>query len=561
LVFVVALALAASAAAVEQRDIPDGVLSGEPGVATANFGANLVTWSPNVPFERGVLTIVGRGDAALRREFGYADQISFDLTDGKGNLLPDGDYSFEVKLYQKADVEAGARRSAPVTATEEQVQEPEVTSVRASGRFQIVNGLLVAPATPEMRSLQRTSDAAPKVFDHTGDFSVSGKLLTGTDGIPIEDVHIQCDDQDGSCPAGIVFQNADAGTTVTAQQWAIQVSRDRMGFRNGATLDGTVVATMETGAPANSLYIDSTGRVGFGADPGTSTAPNRHLVMTRDGSFFDLVIENNAGDWWLGERTSTLFGQCISGSGAGYTCPVRIYEDAPSFQLNLTPDGIGIGTDTPDVQLDVRGQAQVRAPTGSGRLIFDTADPANDKFSFLLFRNTGVNGAGIIYRQSNADFYAYDYLNSHFIWRYRTGVQDFVIEDPSVNVGIGKNNPTQRLDVNGNIVASGTITPSSDVNAKTDFAEIDAMEVLSGIESLPVTAWRFKEEADGVRHIGPMAQDFKAAFGVGTDERHIATIDSDGVALAGLKALYSLVQELQAENQELRERLSRLEAQ
>jgi hypothetical protein len=228
--------------------------------------------------------------------------------------------------------------------------------------------------------------------------------------------------------------------------------------------------------------------------------------------------------------------------------------------LYVIDDKVGIHTSVPDFELDVRGQAQVRAETGSGRLVFDTADPGNDKFSYLLFRNTGVNGAGIIYRQSSDDFYAWDYVNNHFIWRYRNGQQNFVIEDANVNVGIGTAVPTERLHVNGNIYATGTITPSSDVHAKTDFAEIDATEILDRIAGLPLSSWRFKTESQDVRHIGPMAQDFKAVFGVGTDERRIATVDSDGVALAGIQGLYQLLGEKDRQIDQLEQRLSELEA-
>jgi hypothetical protein len=34
-----------------------------------------------------------------------------------------------------------------------------------------------------------------------------------------------------------------------------------------------------------------------------------------------------------------------------------------------------------------------------------------------------------------------------------------------------------------------------------------------------------------------MAQDFHEAFGVGRDERHITTVDADGVALAAIQGL------------------------
>jgi hypothetical protein len=46
-----------------------------------------------------------------------------------------------------------------------------------------------------------------------------------------------------------------------------------------------------------------------------------------------------------------------------------------------------------------------------------------------------------------------------------------------------------------------------------------------------------------VRHIGVMAQDFAAAFSVGEDERHISTVDADGVAIAAIQGLYEIVRE------------------
>ena len=60
--------------------------------------------------------------------------------------------------------------------------------------------------------------------------------------------------------------------------------------------------------------------------------------------------------------------------------------------------------------------------------------------------------------------------------------------------------------------------------------------------------WRYKTQSDhSIRHIGPMAQDFYAAFDVGGDEKHIATVDADGVALAAIQGLYEIVQENQQE--------------
>ena len=88
------------------------------------------------------------------------------------------------------------------------------------------------------------------------------------------------------------------------------------------------------------------------------------------------------------------------------------------------------------------------------------------------------------------------------------------------------------------------------------------------------TAWRrpgdhleLQEPGPTIRHMGPVAQDFYAAFGVGEDDTHISTIDADGVALAAIQGLYQVVQEqasqiaaLQAENAALEARLAALEA-
>jgi len=84
---------------------------------------------------------------------------------------------------------------------------------------------------------------------------------------------------------------------------------------------------------------------------------------------------------------------------------------------------------------------------------------------------------------------------------------------------------------------------------------------------VPVSTWRYRAEESGARHMGPMAQDFKAAFGLGDSDRHITTVDADGVALAAVAGLNGIskehearIRQLTRENAELRARLERLES-
>jgi len=110
---------------------------------------------------------------------------------------------------------------------------------------------------------------------------------------------------------------------------------------------------------------------------------------------------------------------------------------------------------------------------------------------------------------------------------------------------------------------SSAWTTLSDRNSKTNLAPVDARAVLERLAALPMQTWNWKAQEASIRHIGPMAQDFHAAFGVGEDERHITTVDADGVALAAIQGLnQKLTEELKrrdAENTELKERLEVLE--
>ena len=105
---------------------------------------------------------------------------------------------------------------------------------------------------------------------------------------------------------------------------------------------------------------------------------------------------------------------------------------------------------------------------------------------------------------------------------------------------------------------------TSDRHAKQEFKPVDSRDILDRVVAMPIQTWSFKIDGD-TRHIGPMAQDFHAAFQVGTDERHIATVDADGVALAAIQGLYGVVREkesriatLERELKELKEQVKRL---
>lgn len=110
-------------------------------------------------------------------------------------------------------------------------------------------------------------------------------------------------------------------------------------------------------------------------------------------------------------------------------------------------------------------------------------------------------------------------------------------------------NGTTGADTAGVLVAAGggSWSSLSDRNAKQNFSPINSREILQRVANIPILKWNYKSQDAGVQHIGPMAQDFAAAFSVGEDDKHITTVDADGVALAAIQGLNEIVQAQQAE--------------
>jgi hypothetical protein len=103
-------------------------------------------------------------------------------------------------------------------------------------------------------------------------------------------------------------------------------------------------------------------------------------------------------------------------------------------------------------------------------------------------------------------------------------------------------------------------TTLSDRNAKKNFQAVDTKAVLDKLAAISVQEWNYNWEKDSdVPNIGPMAQDFKHAFYPGRDDTGISTLEFDGVELAAIQGLNQKVEAKDAEIQDLKTRLERLE--
>jgi hypothetical protein len=116
------------------------------------------------------------------------------------------------------------------------------------------------------------------------------------------------------------------------------------------------------------------------------------------------------------------------------------------------------------------------------------------------------------------------------------------------------------------LTTGGTWTNASDRNIKENIRPVDSSELLDKLAALPISEWNYKVEDDETRHVGPMAQDFQEAFGLGDSDKAISTVDASGVALAAIQALKKQTDEQAAALKErdrliadLQSRMERLE--
>ncbi len=217
------------------------------------------------------------------------------------------------------------------------------------------------------------------------------------------------------------------------------------------------------------------------------------------------------------KKLSLVLGMMLTGA-TGMVAADSLYVDASG--------NVGVGTNVPEVNIHVLDSGAAGTKT--------------------LFRieNTGNTKFGVKNNEANTEW-AFANPGSEF----RLSKQGSGVVEMAVQTG-------------GDVVIAGVLTQGSDRNSKTNIKEIDPSDILEKVAQLPISSWSYKHQRDAT-HIGPMAQDFYAIFGLGDNDKRIATLDTSGVALAAIQALTKKVETLQkelAEQKAIAARVETLEA-
>ena len=297
--------------------------------------------------------------------------------------------------------------------------------------------------------------------------------------------------------------------TSEAQSWYLK-NRNEGRFEISDSTSGGNQFSIEGGAPDNAFYIRSNGDIGIGTD---NPQRNLHIVGNH------IRIEDSNSTWdlnpgsqglWLNQADPTVFGV------------LKLQNDAPANSLVANQDGVGVGTDSPETRLSVY-------------------EDAGGDANLLTLTNSG--GSRILFKDRTGPDSGSDSRN----WVFSSHSGGFRINrDFSGQVEMD-------LDNAGNLTIAGTLTQGSSREIKDNIERLDGATVLNRLSKLTLAEWSYKNTPDS-RHAGPMAEEFHAAFGLGTSEKHIAPGDMAGLSLAAAQALYE-------ENQALRERLEAIESQ
>lgn len=223
--------------------------------------------------------------------------------------------------------------------------------------------------------------------------------------------------------------------------------------------------------------------------------------------------------------------------------------------LSVIANGnVGVGVDAPAASL------HVQRDDGNARLLVEetSATPALREL-FTLVNN---GDPSFVLRDSSSgratEFRLLGPSDAFSVNHIGTGGADFRLSRNG-ELQVGKGGQAQLLlEPSGDLTIAGTLSQNSDVHAKHEITPVQQAEVLDKVLSLPITTWVYRADDAGSRHLGPMAQDFHAAFGLGGNPTKLAPGDMAGVALAAIQAQQQQIDTLQARNAELEAELQAL---
>ena len=447
-------------------------------LANVASGGSSVRWDVSVSNSGGSLTISAPDGRVFYREVRAGASPEITLADKQLEKLPDGTYSYELSL--RPVLTPGARKALQAARGNDDDPEAEragrkraaESALVQSGSVSILNGAIVIGGavedqrrTAKITVPQRTpgvisGNTATRLRNHRlslgvmpddvvpDDQIVQGSECVGLDCVNGEvfgfdtirlkenNTRIQFDD---TSAAGFPLNNWQIRANSSAAGGASFLAFVDQGAA-GNSETGTILFEVDAGAPANSLKVSSTGKVGLRtATPvldlhiATGDTPAHRLEQTNASGF-------TAQTWDIAGNEANFFVRDVTG---GSRLPFRIRPGAPTSSVDISANGsVGVGTASPGFALDAQQNSSNNA-TGTVLRLKGNSAGANDNTQIRFTGKTNGDlftiGTDITTNNGTRNFQVFDLI---------AGTARATI-DSSGNVGIGTTAPTQTLSVNG----------------------------------------------------------------------------------------------------------------
>ncbi len=536
------LALAISVAALAAKPV-----IGAPDIADPNISASAIQWQSSVAYERLILTVSGPEGFALSKEFQAGRAAVLRVQELGAKVPADGHYTWELRAVPRISAETKRQLAAARQAGDEEA----VARIQAeaglnrdlvrSGAFAIQSGSFVVsageePAPPRGGKVAANAlKPAPLDVVTADDAIIQGSLCVGLDCVNNESFGfdtIRLKENN----TRIRFDDTSTAAGFPSNDWQLTANDSASGGASKFSIDdstaGRALLTVTAGAPANSIFVASNGKVGFRtATPvldlhvTTSDTPAIRQEQTVAGGF-------TAQTWDIGANEANWFIRDVTG---GSRLPLRIRPGAPTSSIDISASGnVGVGTASPSTKLHVLG-----------------SDPgAQNPALGLTVENNGTFQLRACITANRATFGSTNATPIDFIsngWTSRMTIAT----DGNIGFGgvISPANPLQHS--NGAFLSAGGVwTNASSRDFKENICTLDSDEAKRTLEGLIPVTFSYKIDPRE-HHVGFIAEDAPDI---------VASKDHKGMSAMDIVAvLTKVVQEQQMVIGELSQRVEQLE--
>ncbi|HXT21720.1 MAG TPA: hypothetical protein VN923_13295, partial [Thermoanaerobaculia bacterium] len=423
-----------------------------PRVADLSVGGASLDWTARGSFETMKLTVSGPNGVIIERTFRAGEMPSLSIFDKAGQRLPDGAYNWELTAAAKVSAAVKrqlnqARRNGDLAAIEKLRQQGLLPEGGVqSGTFAIQNGSFVAGDGPAEQGNRATAAARITAADQVipDDLIVQGSECVGLDCVNNESFGfdtIRLKENN----TRIKFDDTSTSAGFPANDWQLTANDSASGGSSKFSIEDITGAkvpfTITAGAATNSIFADSTGRIGLRTSTpvldlhiNTSNTPAIRLEQNNSGGF-------TAQTWDIAGNEANFFVRDVTG---GSKLSFRIRPGAPTSSVDISADGdVGVGTGSPEAKLHVFG-----ANTADTFMCIGPncdGSPGTESALNIAYAGATLGRGGALFNV-RPDSGAVAPNPSLRFWT--VDVERMIVTNTG-SVGIGTSSPSSRLHVNG----------------------------------------------------------------------------------------------------------------